>query len=884
MGVFTRGINYTAPHRPLRDHRSRLYMLINHGLAIAAVLVAAWCAAAEAPPRDDNAKVEQFLVRLGLTDLRVIHLENTLADDLPAQEKMEVARRLANLYAALMLSSAQDKARSQEWLGRIESLVEKFPEANTPALRVSLLQADYDQAELKASRWLADPGNSALRDAARTALAAVVPPLEARRGELDAAVELFVDVIGDIEDADLRDAKEKELAQLEGVLRRATYFSAWAHYYHGLLMEDAAAAADQFKMAQVAFRSVLGIPDVDEDAQLDPDYFDLESVWQTRTLIGLGMAESAVGNLDAARRWFTLLENPRVPLGIRDEAGYWRIQGLINAGKYKEALQNAQERIDTFGGAASPGKVSLCVALLRTGYGDKTKKEEDVKALGMLGISGLAKLRQFPLLRRLMAKYSIEPDQQTGFLLQWLKGQELFAAAEKSGQAEDYRAAVKQLDAAMAAGKQGDRISVEQCRYTLAWCYSRLGEHEKAAETFKQASRALKGLADETAVNAAWKAVESYRRLAEKHERYVYSAIESLEAIRRDFPDHPQTQKVDYYITKLRREKLSPDEVLKKLSQVAPDNPNYLSARYDICVLQHEQWSKARGTEKEAAAAADVSRAVQTYLAAAEDHPNPERTLRCLLLAVDVALGSKPPKSDRAKALLADAARPVAALPASGSLVADFHYRSFRLAKMLGDEQGFHEHAAWLVDHAEGTGYQLPALVAMARHTDAAISSAAGQRLLDLQQKARSVYGQLAAVLGDSPQVIASQKNALVANSKLARYLTVLGRHAEAAERMEKILAAYPKDKGYLRRAGLAHYNAGDYEQSIEHWRTLLAGLPKESDGWYEAKYYQIGCLAQFDKPTARKVFDQFALLHPKLGSSAWREKFESLKKLLPNR
>jgi len=866
-------------------------------LCVVVILAAAWCAAAARPGRAadgtrsvpatvaDDAKVEQFLTRLGLTDLQVIHLENALAKELPPRKKAEIARRLADLYAALMLGSAEDKDRSRRWLHRIESLVEKFPEANTPALKVSLLQADYDQAELEVSRWIADPGNSAVRDTARAAFAAVVPSLQARRLELEDAVELQADLIDEIKDADVRAAKEKELAQLEGVLRRATYFAAWAHYYHGLLMADAATAAAQFKTARLAFRTVLGIPDDDRDADdFDAGAFDLESAWQTRTLIGLGMAEAAAGNLDAARRWFTLLEDPRVPLKIRDEAGYWRIQGLINAKEYKEALRHAEKRVDAFAGTATPGKVSLCASLVRTGFGGKTEPTDDAKALGMLGISGLAKLRQFPLLRRLMAEYSIEPDRRTSFLLQWLKGQDLFAAAEKTKRADDYRTAVEGLEAAMAAGKDADRISVEQCRYTLAWCHSRLGEHEKAAKAFKDISRSLRTIDDETAAAAAWKAVESYRRLAENDQRYVFSAIESLEAIRRDFPDHPQTQKVDYYITKLRRAKMSPEEVFRKLDMVARDNPNYPAARYDICVLRHEQWSNARraatgGRAEMEAAAAKLYQAVEIYLAAARERPDPERTLRCLLLAVDAALGGSPPDAGRAKAFLDKAARPAAAMPASAALVADFHYRSFQWAKIAGDEQGFREHAAWLVDHAKGTRYQLPALVATARHVDAAVSSAAGQQRRPLEEKACSVYKRLATILGDSPEAISSQKNALVANSKLARYLTILGRYAEAAERMEKILAAYPKDKGYLRRAGLAHYNAKNYEQSVEHWRTLLAGLPKESDDWYEAKYYQLACLAELDKPAARKVFDQFALLHPKLGPPAWREKFEGLKK-----
>jgi len=849
-------------------------------VATAACLAAALPACAE----DDAKTVEQFLARLGLTELQVIHLENILATDLPAAERVEVARRLADLYASLMMNSLEDKARSQMWLGRIQSLVQKVPEADTPSLKVSLLQADYDRAEAKVSRWIADPGDAAARNAAREILARVIPPLKACRAELDHVMEQLIDQIDQASQGDARTTMEKELARLEGVSRRATYFAGWSHYYQGLLGEAPAAAAEDFKTALAAFRGVLGVPSGDEKAEIGPESVDLESIWQTRTLIGLGMAEAAAGNAEASRRSFDLLDNPRVPSQIRDEAGYWRVQGLINAGQLDEAAKIARRQIDAYGGEASPGKVSLCVALVRTAMAKKSA--EAAKTMGTLGISGLAKLQQFALLRELAAKYPIDAGSQSGFLLHWLRGQELFATAEKSKRPEDYRAAAEALAAALAARETTtDKISAEQCRYTLAWCQSRLGEHEKAAEAFKQASRALRGSDDATAAGAAWKAVESYRRLAETDSRYVFSAIETLEAIRRDFPDHPNTQKVDYCITQLRRSTMSSKEVLESLQRVAPDNPNYASACYDICGLRYERWTSARGTPGEAAAAAELHRVVATYLAAAaKGQPAPERTLRCLLLSVDVALSSAPAETDRAKDLLAKAAPLAAAMAASSSLAADYHYRSFQLAKGVGDAKGLSEHAAWLARHGEGTSYQLPALVTLARQADEAAASAPPDRRRAAEAEACSIYERLVAILGDSPQTIGSDKNALVANSRLARYLAQLNRHAEAAERLEKILSAYPSDKDYLRRGGLAQYLAGNYDRAIDHWRGLVAGLPKGSEDWYEAKYYQLACLAKIDKPAAREVFAQFVLLYPKLGPPPWQAKFAALRAQIESR
>ncbi len=134
-------------------------------------------------------------------------------------------------------------------------------------------------------------------------------------------------------------------------------------------------------------------------------------------------------------------------------------------------------------------------------------------------------------------------------------------------------------------------------------------------------------------------------------------------------------------------------------------------------------------------------------------------------------------------------------------------------------------------------------------------------------------------MLGDSPAALAKQDNARVASSKLAQYAYDTGAFAEAGGQLEKLLAAFPKNQDYLRRAGLAFFQAGKHEQALPHWRTLLAGLASDSPDWYEAKYYQLACLAQTDKATARAVWKQFVLLHPDGGPPAWRAKLKDLER-----
>ena len=91
------------------------------------------------------------------------------------------------------------------------------------------------------------------------------------------------------------------------------------------------------------------------------------------------------------------------------------------------------------------------------------------------------------------------------------------------------------------------------------------------------------------------------------------------------------------------------------------------------------------------------------------------------------------------------------------------------------------------------------------------------------------------------------------------------------------LLKAFPKDRDYLQRCAAAHFASGEFDRSLDCWRTLLAGCPRGSDDWFEAKYHQIACLKQVDPETAEKVGKQFRFLYPDLGGAEWREKFEEV-------
>lgn len=857
----------------MRSHRPSSILW---GIALSLSTLAA---AAPAPTSrgDDDELVTQFLDRLGLTDLEIMHLERVIEKNLPKDKQVALAKKLADLYAGELMTSGGDQEKSRDLLQRIQKLTQSVPQADTPALQVMLLQADYTHAESLVTEWIANPADVKARDEANVILAKITPKLNRFQEELNAEADAMADAIDDLADEGQREAKENELLRTQAVASRATYYAGWANYYLGLTKKESGDA--DFKIARDVFRRFLDMGNEAYD-QLDPEWLGLESAWRSGALIGLGLAEAAADNLDATKACFRLLEHPSVPLEIQDQASYWYVQGMLNAGKYDEAGSYAKEKIAEYTAGATKGKVSLCVSLVRAAFGDRSETVSPEKSeLGLLGLEGLARLGEQRTVRQLLDKYDIELPSGGGFFLRWIDGRRLLAAAERNKKPEDYQAAADALAAALVAPGANQHISsTAQCRYELAWCRYQLGQYEDAGRQYEQAVTGLKASDAKTAAESAWMAFVSYQKLSKDQPRFAATAVDVLKTLKRDFPEHPYAKRADYYIKRLQQNSASPKETIADLQKIERGNPLYLAARYDICLLVHQLWSRASEDGK-AEVASELYAAVREYLAAARDDADDARKLKCCLLATDAALNGPRPDESVAADFLVEALPLAQRLSPKDSLVAQYHYRRLQMAGRQGDDRARRTHADWLVNNAAGSTYELPALVVSAKSLDEELKSKSTtvEERKSLLEEAYSVYARLAKREGDSVEAISTRKNARIATSKLAFYASQLGQFDEAGSHLEKLLAAYPKDKSYLRRAGLAYFQAGSYDKSLPHWRTILSGVPADSEEWYEAKYYQLNCLFNTDPETAKKVLRQFKLLHPNVGPPAWKDKFEAL-------
>ena len=865
-------------------------------ILIVASLLAVSTASAQHSPQ-----LDQLLTRLGLADLRLHHLERSLAAAPPEQQAAQ-ARRLADVYAEAMLAAADDPARFAQLKSRIDRLLDEHADAATPAVRVVLLQAEYQRAEAQMIRWLDEPADRGpLAEAARV-LGGIAPQLAAAHKDLSSVAETAMQEVEAAQGDAARQTAEQEALRLAAVASRAAYFAGWSSYYLGVAQVNTSgataglpsrgpagsgpragndAAKPQFAAAKQMFLTVLELTGEKNYEGVEPEGLALESVWRTRTAIGLALAEIGLDRPQAARNIFTWLEHASVPTDLRDQAGYWHVQGLVNVGRHEEAAKLVETLVERFSGPASPGKNSLCVALVRAAAALPPEQLPLRRRLLAPAIRGLARLRQFDTLAQLMEKYKLDAVADPGsFYVTWLRGRQQFLAAEKSKSDAEYQVAAQTLKAALDhATARTELTDAAQCRYYWAWCQFRLGKLDVAAAAFAEAVPPLKGSLPDVAVQSAWMQCVALQQLAVKDKKQIGPAMTAMQTLIADFPRSEQATKAQFALTRLRQASSTPEEAIASLAAVKPGDANYAAALLEICQLRCQLWSKAKGDAKKAGPLGDAVLAAVDQLLAAVGESDHDRRLKAGLLAVDVLASRTPPDRSRIDTYLGRIAPAAERADPSGTAAAEFHYRKLQQAQHAKDESAAEEAARWLVTNAAGSAYELPALVVVARQADRAVEAAAAGDRPARMAEAAEVYLRLVELLGDSPAVLAKTKNALAAATKLSQYEGELGRTKEAAARWSRILEARPDDKHYLRRAGLAHFAAGNHPAALSCWRRLLGGVPQGSDEWLEAKYYQLACLLVTDRPAAEKVWRQFRLLFPEVKSPAWRDKFEELGK-----
>jgi len=828
-------------------------------------------------------ELDQYLAGLQLTNQRILLAERHLDLPMSKEQQQQMVTDTADLYTSFLLGLVDQPEEWKKGVARVDDFLKRYPSADNPELQVMRLQAEYTQAENAITKWLNDPEDQESFALAKKTLEQIAPKLLTYHDQLQKEVEDEFKRIDRMSPGINHDRLERENREKEAVVSRAAFFGGWAHYYLALAKQELRPTPNSSTAINL-FRENL-------DIQVDPksylpwhrgltaDRLGLEQDWRARALIGLAMAHLLENDTASAEKLFEFLANSPANPEIIDQSDFWLFRGLINSGRMTQAATRAQTVLRDLQGTSTEGKTSLCLLLANTGLRDGDLNSL-VGKMGQLGLVGLAKLGHHSTALKLIEEHQINIEDADGFYAKWLYGQQIFAEAEEAKDNDGYRQARDIFQAALLFPEaEHDRLSTGECVYALAWCQFRLGDKVEAAKNFDQASLALRAVNPGKAAEASWMEFVAYEGLSKSQPQFKSRAIDALEDLKRDFPKHQYARKANYLIARLNRSEDSPLESIDQLSAIGPTDPNYWTAKFDLCSLLKKQIDQTASEDEKRAYAKqilEVSEQLLTqYQRDSAQQKHAAKLANCVLIVVELARLNLLPSADRTQ-LLVKSASVLQGVPETDTAWANYHYQSLLLARENRDSVQTKTHADWLLTKAKGTPYEQSALILRALELDQRIadSSPADHSVL---LECFEIYERLIRHIGSSAADLKRSKNSKVACSKLANYAQQLGKNEEALAYLRLLIEAYPTDQQFLQRLGRLDFQQGNYQQALGSWRTLAVGLPKGSEPWCEAKYYQLACLQKTDNEQAKKVLAQFKLLHSDWGLPPWRDKIKKL-------
>lgn len=828
---------------------------------------------AQAAPDD----LERYLDRLGFEDLLIAHLNQRVSTTTDTAVRNVIGQRLANRYADRLTQLASDPIEFNRTLEDVRHLLTQVPEADTLALRVMLSQAEYLRAEETVSKWMEQRDNTSLRDEALDQLNKITPGLYDSREELTKKITRINQQLGDQPNEEDTARLENELRQTQVVQYRANYFSGWANYYAGILSSSSSQRDRWLKESEFSFRQFMNLDPTDDILDVRVDWIDLSSVLQARGFGGLGLTLAALNEPEASERVFRILAESSAPQVVQASVPFWRLLASLNSNQLERTEQIAEEYVKSIQGSATQDQTRMFVALIR--YKESPPpKVTPPDSFRTLGLEGLVRLRQFKLARELIEQYSFDVPENDDFYMLWLRGNLAFTRGEETGNITNYQQATELFEEALATPQaEADLRSSGHCHYQLGWSRFFSNDFETAADAFERATLLLENIDPETAANAAWKKYECFQKLSSSEARFQVLAMESLRTLIVSFPGTRLAKSAEYHLARLERSRVSLEESIASLESVAPTSSGYVSARYELCLLYHRQWNNAlMDDEATDAPLAALQEAIRTYQDAARNE-TAVRRVKVDLLMVDVGLRSNPPDLELARDYLDRIQAGAERLPVTNTVAAEYHYQRFQLARREDRQADAEAEAEWLIDYAPDSIYVESALVLVARSTDRELTSATGDQRAALLQRSHRIYEQLTQLLGTDPTTLNENKNARVALYRLANLELEMGRPTDAAQRFERLLTLNDKSEVYLRAAGLAWFDAKQYQKSLDYWRTLSNGLGRGTERWFESRYYVIQCLERLDADEARSVLSQFRLLYPAPKAEGWEQRFQAL-------
>jgi len=855
---------------------------------------------------DGQDRFHSYLARHGLDALIAEDIEDQLSRSTDAAARRELRQHLAAIYAEMA-----EQADARELAGIESHLAELARPADPRDVDIELIlaQVRYRRAKEAFDAWLASGRDPALRGDAYARASAVANDLDAlRRAWSERAAT-----------PDDGTTPADSPVEYEGPIAQATYLSAWAAYYAGLVAEDSALADAQWQAARDRFCELIVVSSEEQLARLDPDSLDLETPWIARAVLGLAMTLEAWGRRPAAEDCFELLRGAPVP-DIADQLDAWRFQAATLPGHLDRAVAlarelDAEEVLARSSAAATPldpPSTDMILAsppshrvlpdsfwrsVVEAGATWPQQNDPHAAELIRIGLTALARQQKFAAVDQLVAAHGIELE-PSNFYLAWALARRMIDANAEAPQA----AVLEQARAVLAAALEENRaaagdaspdgatpavdvtpVEASQVAFLVAWIDYHQGRLASAAESFGQIADKLRFVDPATAAEALWARAQALEVLKATDPSLEAARSLTLARLERWFPGDRRADQARFLRQRARESSLPIDQQLESLSAYAPTHPCYALARAEFIRLLHDQWSAARASSDQADQAADWADRLLTAVTeelAAESRYLPAQRMEFALWGAEVTLRRDPAGLDEARVWLDQARGELSALLPTELVVSQYYFLVLEWSRAAGDESQAREAATWLMDHSSFPPYAVAGTMWLAESIDRQLAQAAPADREGLVARAVELYERLAAEYARDGQSIETSANARVTLARLAEYRGQERNYAAALEAIEPLLRAFPDNVDYMTLAARAHMQLDQRAKALPLWRRLSGGLPPGQPEWCEAQFQLAVCVADTDPATARRIIEQTRQLAPEM-PDPWPQRFSDLDRRL---
>jgi hypothetical protein len=830
----------------------------------------------------EAAKLESWLIERKLDALLLEQLESRLESTFDSQERERIAGRLAELYSSRLLSS---KDSSEKWLKRTRELIALYPKFETGRLRVAMLHARYLESENRFRSWFRDGANTGEKEPLESSLVELERDLVSATGALsERSEELFATKQMQRESDPIL---EQKLGIANAQLLHCHYLAGWTGYFLAILQPKN--RTQLLELASFRFREFLRLDQAAPLQDYDSRWFDFSSSWQIRAMSGLASVEVARENYNSADHLFGLVEANAIGQSSREFVSRFRLLSYAYAGQFykaKEVVSRFARRSDF----SRDGKVAfyLTAADVARATPDKQLSASLRKAAHV----GLARQMAGELLvaqldNKKAEAGALRPDlikSLTNFEDLWIEGYRQFWLAESDlehgseNRSQRQRLAESLLSKAVSIGTatadpsnfEMRTTDVARCQYLLAWLALQSGDEDNAAAQFQSVAQTLARRDPVLAAESAWLAAKSLIRIGQQESNRSNEAWSQLERFLRQFPDSSHVAEAEFEKLKIELRAMPASEAIDRLREVSPANENYAKSLLETVRQRYRLWQANQTKQANQTATPDGVDVAFQKLAAARDQveqweqSTDEQKFRANLLVLDALLRRDGVSKDTFASELQRASGHVVKEAGESKFTLELDYYKFLLHQKNGETESAIETARRIFARGKGTRFELPALIAMATHLDAALSNAVSDQPLErpivdsaLLSESLSIYQRLSERLGDDASTLTASSNARVAFAKLGEIYWLAGNAVASAEVFQKLIGQFPGNARYLRAMALAKADLGSLDEAREIWQRLASGVDAGSELWFESKWRLGKIVAVTDRKSAATLLRQ---------------------------